>query len=702
MGYRFTPYLATLVPELLRIASDTKTISNLDLFDSCMSSLQSIVSFCSKEMQEFMEPILNLSLQFLSYDPDYESGDGEVEMREEEDGSEEEGFGFSSEEGFSSGGEGGMFGDDDDDAIEVEEIEDETWRVRKDCAKVLCALVQHNPDLLPTFLDRLPKPLLARFCDRVETVQLEAMGVCDTLARHAKASLEVSLSPSSSVVFTQVQTAFHGIVQVADRILTCGHANPVKSRSEGVIHKVLETLLRFVEVKSVTKGCEGGGVLSEEDLLVILKHCLVIVTGKSEFSSVLVHSDGLALMCECIKSHSSRLYVEMSGELVDGLSLSVDQKNKAIMLGSLKGLWILFSCAASKSEGLEAVASFKKGVLGRVESVSVLAHDCLKSGDSDQEIREMSIALLGCLISIFGEGLKARLGSIMRRVDNEPTRLASLNALEEVARSEHGLMLIPCIRTLVPKLVEFFRNRSRLLQVSSLSLLHTICSSPFPSHVPSFELPNTEDVVVGLRGLISLSDLNLCTLSLSTLSGCLRHIPSSRSVITSHIYRFTLDLHSQPLLQGSALSALCDFYVHLAQCGGNGGVSLNAILNDLYRLVSEGMKKEGGGLGSSGGPTQTAFSIDSVAKSVARLLVGCNALDLIEGFVGKVYFPFSFSLLFSCSYPTFLTQVAKDNKSSVPFLAYIDQIGQLSDLGSVPSLQQRLISVLEGDDPQVL
>ena len=35
---------------------------------------------CSKEMQGFMDPILDLSLKYLSYDPDYETGDGEVGM----------------------------------------------------------------------------------------------------------------------------------------------------------------------------------------------------------------------------------------------------------------------------------------------------------------------------------------------------------------------------------------------------------------------------------------------------------------------------------------------------------------------------------------------------------------------------------------------------------------------------------------------
>ena len=583
-----------------------------------------------------MEPILSLSLRFLSYDPDYESGDGEIEMRETDVGGfsdDEEGFGFSSEEGFSSGGEGGVFGDDDDDAIEVEEIEDETWRVRKVCAKVLCALVRSNPDLLPIFLDQLPKPLLTRFCDRVETVQLEAMGVCDALASHAKDSLEISLSPASVGVFSKVHVLLQGIVQVANRILTRDHPNPVKSRSEGVVHKVFETLLRFVEVNGAYKGREKEGILSEQDLGVVLRHCLVIVTGKSEFSSVLIHSDGLALMCECLKWHSPGLYMGFVGELVEGLCQSANQKNKAIMVESLKGLRILFSHASPQKNNNTALAeSFKREVEGKVEGVCSVAHHRLKSNDSDQEIKETSISLLGCLVAIFGESLKARLGSISRRVDNELTRLASLNALVEIAKSNHVAMLVPYVPSLVPKLIEFFRNRSRLLQVSSLSVLHTLCC-PSPSSPPlSFEIPNMVDVVVALRGLISLSDLNLCTLSLSTLSGCLRTIPSSRATITENIYRFTLQLHSQPLLQGSALSALCDFYVELAKCGDEGGVKLNNILNDLYGLVAEGMKNKD-------------FSIDSVANSVARLLVGCGALDLVGEFVGKV---FVFVLLLFC------------------------------------------------------
>ena len=641
VGYRFGPHLPKLVPVLIKIASDPTTVEKVslfpfsffkkktfqfqfsslfsllihtpqkkqvDVFDSCMGALQSIIQSCSKEMHEYFNQILEIAVSRLAFDPDYlestsdHGGDADMVDADDDDGEGFGGFG-DDEEGFSSGGEGGFVGEDEDVGVvaEVEEIEDDTWRVRKSCAKVLLVLVKHNPDFVPLFYSKLPLPLLNRFCDRVETVQLEAMGVFDALSHHVHEIYESRALAADSQLPDLLNGAASGMLETLDRILTKGHPKAPRSRSEGVAHKALETLLFFVQIRP--------NPLPEGPLNATIKHCLTILgDGPSDFATVVIQSDALSLLNECLRLHSPHLYLDQVLKMVTVLSDGGNSGSKSLVTGSLRALVVLFGHVSQKDV---AAAEEVKGIAeGMVDKLCEGAHQRLKSNESDQEIREVAIELLGRLVAIYGEKIKKGkryVGSIFRRVDNEPTRLASLTSLGEIASSPHLSLLIPSLDSLIPKLVEFFRNRSRPLQLASLGLLNTLCGVE-----SDFRLPDPKAVADGLKGFLSLDDLVLCSLSLSTLTNCIKFLPESRPTVLP-IYQFSFELHESPLLRGAALSSLCDFYVNVAKYDV---VPVDNLLSDLYQLVHENEGKLTSSISSSG------HSLMSISKCVAAVVVG--------------------------------------------------------------------------------
>src|SRR5210317_1060304 len=96
-------------------------------------SFASFVTRCPAQVEPHLEKIIEASLAYMSFDPNYSYGDDEEEAGENDDGEFDDESGDDEYEDEDSE-------DDDDD--------DESWKVRRSAIRTLKAVVeakQHNP-----------------------------------------------------------------------------------------------------------------------------------------------------------------------------------------------------------------------------------------------------------------------------------------------------------------------------------------------------------------------------------------------------------------------------------------------------------------------------------------------------------------------------------------------------------------------------
>lgn len=124
-----------------------------EIAEACLSTFESLVKKCPREIGPFIDRILDLSFNLISYDPNYtydESGD--TQMEEEED-------------------DAGWGSDFEDDNIGNEDDDDTSWKVRRAATKTIEAIIASRPEILKSFFQKYLKPLVGRFKERDDNVK---------------------------------------------------------------------------------------------------------------------------------------------------------------------------------------------------------------------------------------------------------------------------------------------------------------------------------------------------------------------------------------------------------------------------------------------------------------------------------------------------------------------------------------------------
>jgi cullin-associated NEDD8-dissociated protein 1 len=85
VGYRFGPHLNEVVPLLISYCKEASENDD-ELREYSLQALESFVLRCPRDVSEHTDAVLDLALEFLSYDPNY----SENMEEDEEEGDEEE------------------------------------------------------------------------------------------------------------------------------------------------------------------------------------------------------------------------------------------------------------------------------------------------------------------------------------------------------------------------------------------------------------------------------------------------------------------------------------------------------------------------------------------------------------------------------------------------------------------------------------
>ncbi|KAG6511803.1 hypothetical protein ZIOFF_029880 [Zingiber officinale] len=139
VGYRFGPHLGESVPLLINYCKSASE-SDEELREYSLQALESFLLRCPRDISPYCDNILNLTLEYLSYDPNFTDN---MEEDTDEEGNEEE-----------------------------EDEYDASWKVRRAAAKCLQAIIVSRPEMLTMLYAEACPKLIERFKEREENVKV--------------------------------------------------------------------------------------------------------------------------------------------------------------------------------------------------------------------------------------------------------------------------------------------------------------------------------------------------------------------------------------------------------------------------------------------------------------------------------------------------------------------------------------------------
>ncbi|XP_076924300.1 cullin-associated NEDD8-dissociated protein 1-like [Bidens hawaiensis] len=565
VGYRFGPHLGDTVPILIQYCMNASE-NDEELREYSLQALESFLLRCPRDIVSYCNEILHLTLEYLSYDPNFT--DNMEEDTDDEVHDEEE---------------------DDDSANEYTDDEDVSWKVRRAAAKCLSALIVSRPEMLSKLYDEACPKLVDRFKEREENVKMDIFNTFIELLR-------------------QTGNVTKGQIAV-DKL------SPRWSLNQEV-PKVVKSINRQLREKSIKTKIGAFSVLKE--LVVVLPDCLAdhigsLIPGiekalfeKSSTSNLKI--EALIFTRLVLASHSPAVFHPYIKAISAPVLSAVGERYYKVTAEALRVCGELVRVVRPDIKVLDF--DFKPYVRPMYDAIM----SRLTNQDQDQEVKECAISCMGLVVSTFGDHftkeLPACLPVLVDRMGNEITRLTAVKAFAVIAASPLHLDLSCVLEHVIVELTAFLRKANRALRQATLGTLNTLIVA-YGDKIGSAAY---EVIIVELSTLISDSDLHMTALALElccTLMSDRRSGPTVGLTVRNKVLPQALTLVKSSLLQGQALSALQNFFATLVY---SANTSFDALLESLLSTAKQ--SPQGGGIAK-----QALFSI---AQCVAVLCLAAG------------------------------------------------------------------------------
>ncbi|GFZ09540.1 cullin-associated and neddylation dissociated [Actinidia rufa] len=646
VGYRFGPHLGDAVPILLNYCTSVSE-NDEELREYSFQALESFLLRCPRDIYIYCDEILNLTLEYLSYDPNF------TDNMDEDNGDE------SHEE------------EEDESANEYTDDEDISWKVRRAAAKCLAALIVSRPEMLSKLYEEACPKLIDRFKEREENVKSFSTYVMasfvlpvSVIRWHEKVQRQL-IWGSIDVVFKYrvVETGGVGKIWVGLR-LTGFHWSWVclmgRSYGKGIgmvwidfagRHRSIERDGRGEWVQFWNRWC-GEEILEEslsaifilvgafsvlKELVVVLPDCVAdhigsLIPGiekalcdKSATSNLKI--EALVFTRLVLASHSPVVfhpYIKVTVSLVLHRLLASKTDNYMLfsspVLSAIGERYYKVTAEALRICG-ELVRVVRPNIEGcgfdfkpYVHPIYIAIMSRLTNQDQDQEVKECAISCMGHVVSTFGDNLKEELPSclpvLVDRMGNEITRLTAVKAFAVIAASPLHIDLSCVLEHVIAELTAFLRKANRALRQATLGTLNSLIVA-YGDKIGSTAY---EVIITELSTLISDSDLHMTALALElccTLMADRRSIQNVGLTVRNKVLPQALTLIRSSLLQGQALSALQSFFAALVY---SANTSFDALLESLLSTAKPSPQ--------SGGITKQALY--SIAQCVAVLCLAAG------------------------------------------------------------------------------
>uniref|UniRef100_A0A0E0JW10 Cullin-associated NEDD8-dissociated protein 1 n=1 Tax=Oryza punctata TaxID=4537 RepID=A0A0E0JW10_ORYPU len=517
VGYRFGPHLAEAVPLLINYCTSASE-NDEELREYSLQALESFMLRCPRDISPYCEGILNLALEYISYDPNFTDS---MEEDTDDEAQDEE--------------------DDDESANEYTDDEDASWKVRRASAKCLSAIIVSRPEMLSKmYLEACPK-LIERFREREENVK--------------------STEPMLAIL----------LLFSPRWLLKQEVPKVVKSINRQLREKSIKTKVGafsvLKELVVVLPDCLADHIGS------LVPGIEKALNDKSSTSNLKI--EALVFTKLVMASHSPAVfhpYIQaLSGPILSAIG---DRYYKV----TAEALRVCGELVRVLRPNFEAHSLDYRPYIGPIYK-AILAR--LANQDQDQEVKECAISCMSLVVSTFGDGLQRELPAclpiLVDRMGNEITRLTAVKAFAVIAKSPLRIDLSCVLDHVISELTAFLRKANRALRQATLGTLNSLVVA-YGGQIGS---SSYETIIAELSTLISDMDLHMTALALELCCTIMVDRKSIQNVGLAVRYKVlpqALILIRSALLQGQALQALQRFFASLVQ---SANTSFDALLDSL-------------------------------------------------------------------------------------------------------------------------
>lgn len=532
-GYRFGPFLPATWPSIVALCRGAEE-EDFELREYCLQALEVFVDRCALAMVPALGDVLKISLEFLSYDPNYAADEDEAMASEGE-------------------GEGDEAMDEDDEG-DYSDDEDMSWKVRRASTKCLATTYRALPDQIDTIYCAAAARLVHRFSEREESVRVDVFQTFRDLVR---------VCAASPAALAALQADTPRVMKALTRALRAKTAKTQKAAAEtiGAMVGVLPGCLRGVEAP-------------------VLAGLSAILMDKSAQSSANKLEALAVLKVALSKVESGALLRAHTASMVEPLCACVQDKYYKVAAEGLRVTEQLAKVVLAEGTADAAVhALLSVGLLAAIDAK-------LSQQDQDQEVKESALACAAVLAALspagaLGPRLQAILTAVMERIKNESTRLAAVRALESFLASPRSdpAAVLPVQEALL-ELTGFLRKANRPLRQAALRCLESLATKVPESKMGASNLTLT---VKEAGALVQEPDLPIAALAISLLATLTARAPSVAQAVADD----ALGPATHVLLTGAVGTTLPILTTLLAELVKAGVVPAVGLVRDLLVRASE-------------------------------------------------------------------------------------------------------------------
>jgi len=378
------------------------------------------------------------------------------------------------------------------------------------------------------------------------------------------------------------------------------------------VHLIVKTLHKQLREKSI-KTRQGCFALLTE-LINVLPGCLknhaeslfpgILYSLGDKNSSSNMKIDTLVFLNSLVKSHPPQVFHPHIHILLPTVISAVGDSFYKISSEAL----VVLTQMVTIIRPLDSPDEFQ--FLPYIKPIYDCTYNKLKTADIDQEVKERAITCMGKIIRTFGDcmdqELQITLPLLVDRLRNEITRITCVKALTEIAGSRFHINLSPLLPEAVPILASFLRKNQRTLKLGTLVLLDTLVKN----YGENIGTKAIEIVLNEVITLINESDLHISHLTLVLLTSLTRSYQAFLSIIPQKILPEVYRLIRSPLLQGTALQSVLDFFQALVRSSFPGLDYLELVRQLTAPIYSQAL-----------GPPLHKQAFHSIAKCVAAISI---------------------------------------------------------------------------------
>eukprot|EP00743_Colponemidia_sp_Colp-15_P002918 GILK01003157.1.p1 GENE.GILK01003157.1~~GILK01003157.1.p1 ORF type:complete len:1261 (+),score=324.06 GILK01003157.1:67-3783(+) len=558
VGYRLGRHLDQLIPLFFGFCQPPQQDENADLdrdnelIENCLQAFESFVLRCPKEVTPYVNQIVNLAIDLVSYDPNYNYDMVKQDTMEEEDWGDE----------YSDGGD--TYSDDDDSS----------WKVRRAAVRLISSLIKSRPELLSQFYSRVTDVLTDRFKEREENVKLDIFSVFVDLLR-------------STVIGSMV-----GESTVSNASAPAGQTTLVRQRSSAdLIHQriqaIMDGLLKQLQTASVKTRSGVTAVLKEvasvmpEAFVHYLSRLMPEIKKNFSDSNSALKIETLKMLRLAMRVSDVSVFQQFAEPLSHHIVHGITDSYYKITAEALRLCAVFIHTLRPSKESSFDFRPFVNGLFSAVNGRLVAT-------DIDQEVKESAILSMGELLAVFGDVLTAEIPStlplILERLRNEVTRVAAVKTLARISDASVDVDLRPILSDSIVELCTFLHKQSRSLKQLTLDTLSAVISKN-GSYVA---VASQQQVLLEAAPFIADSDLHLAHQALDLVTLILvANAGASADIIREHILPPAMSLGCSALLQGLALQSLLNFFASLVKLNLP-GMGFDQLMNNLLNRVYNG------------------------------------------------------------------------------------------------------------------